>query len=161
MFFASSATNSLAIVKSMFAPNAPIETAMDGMFDRSPSIAAATVPEYVMSSPRFAPRLMPLTMRSGFCFKNPRTARRTQSVGDPSVMNAAWPVRRRVGRQRSGRKSVMLWEAPLQFRSGAMMSTSPSAARASTSGPRASLSMPSSFVMRMCFVTSPRPAHPP
>ncbi len=102
-----------------------------------------------MSSPTFAPRLMPLTTRSGFCFRNPSTARRTQSVGDPSVMNAACPVRKRVGRHRSGRKSVMLCEAPLQFRSGAMMSTSAISLSASASGPIASLSIPSSFVTRM------------
>src|SRR5690349_18939869 len=104
-----------------------------------------------MSSPRLAPRLMPLTTRSGFSLRKPSTARRTQSVELPSVMNAACPVRSCVGRQRSGRKSVMLWLAPLQLRSGAMTSTSPSSVSASTSGPSASLSIPSSFVTRMCL----------
>jgi hypothetical protein len=79
-------------------------------------------------------------------------------------MNAAWPVRRRVGRQRSGRKSVMLWLAPLQFRSGAMMSTSAISESASVSGPIASLSIPSSFVTRMRLrvaIGRPRPARLP
>ena len=39
------ATNAVATEKSMFAPNAPIETAIEGMFESRPSIAAATVPE--------------------------------------------------------------------------------------------------------------------
>jgi hypothetical protein len=64
-------------------------------------------------------------------------------------MNAVWLLRSFVERTRSGRKSVMLWLAPLQLRSGTMMSTSPSASSASESGASASASIPSSFVMRM------------
>ena len=45
MFRAMSATKAVATEKSIFAPNAPIDTAIDGMSERRPSIAAATVPE--------------------------------------------------------------------------------------------------------------------
>src|ERR671914_316611 len=64
-----------------------------------------------MSSPMFAPRLIPLTTMSGRCRRKPSTARRTQSVGEPSVMYADCPPRSFVGRTRSGRNSVMLWLA--------------------------------------------------
>src|SRR5256712_6180816 len=107
-----------------------------------------------MSSPRFEPRLTPLTTRSGLRLRKPSTPRRTQSVGDPSVMYAFCPVRSCVERTRSGGYGVMLWLAPLQFRSGAMMSTSPTVASASASGPSASDSIPSSLVMRICRLPS-------
>src|SRR5438309_8004161 len=48
----------------------------------------------------------------------------------------------------------MLWLAPLQLRSGTMMSTFPTARSASARGPSASDSIPSSFVMRMCLRSS-------
>jgi hypothetical protein len=41
------------------------DTATEGMPIRVPSKAAETVPEYVTSSPRFRPRLMPEKMRLG------------------------------------------------------------------------------------------------
>ena len=88
MFFARSAANEADGPKSMFAPKAPIEIAIDGTPESRPSIAAATVPEYVMSSPMFEPRFIPETSRSGLCCRKPSTASRTQSVGDPSLMNA-------------------------------------------------------------------------
>src|SRR5207249_9259124 len=105
MFFARSAANDAAGPKSRFAPNAPIEIAMDGTFESRPSIAAATVPEYVMSSPMFDPRFIPETTRSGFCGRKPSTASRTQSVGDPSLMYAGCPLRSWVAFTRKGRRS--------------------------------------------------------
>jgi hypothetical protein len=51
----------------------------------TPSSAAATVPEYVMSSPRLAPWLMPETITSGSKpSTSPSDASRTQSTGVPS-----------------------------------------------------------------------------
>jgi hypothetical protein len=50
-----------------------------------PSIAADTVPEYVTSSPRLAPLLIPETTSVGRRGRMPFTARFTQSVGVPSI----------------------------------------------------------------------------
>ena len=46
-------------------PLSTSDTAIDGMPRKRPSIAAATVPEYSTSSPRFAPWLMPEISMSG------------------------------------------------------------------------------------------------
>ena len=46
-------------------PRATRLKAMAGTPRMAPSIAAATVPEYMTSSARFAPWLMPETMRAG------------------------------------------------------------------------------------------------
>jgi hypothetical protein len=60
--------------------------AMPGTPRTSASSAAATVPEYVMSSPRFEPWLMPETTRSASKpSTRPSVANRTQSTGVPSV----------------------------------------------------------------------------
>ena len=48
-----------------------------------PSMAPATVPEYVMSSPRFSPWLIPETTMSGSKSMSPRATSRTQSTGVP------------------------------------------------------------------------------
>ena len=62
------------------------ETAIPGSPSTIASSAAATVPEYVMSSPRFEPWLMPDTTSSASNpATSPRLARRTQSTGVPSV----------------------------------------------------------------------------
>ncbi len=61
------------------------DTAIPGIPSTTPSSAAATVPEYVMSSPRLEPWLMPETIRSGSKPSiSPRLANRTQSTGVPS-----------------------------------------------------------------------------
>ena len=62
-----------------------VETAMLGISSSAPSSAPDTVPEYVTSSPRFQPLLMPDTIRSGFPFSTCVIARFTQSVGVPST----------------------------------------------------------------------------
>jgi len=61
------------------------EIATAGIPSTIPSSAAATVPEYVMSSPRLAPWLMPETISSGRSPIRPSSAKRTQSTGVPSV----------------------------------------------------------------------------
>ena len=49
-------------------------------------MAALTVPEYVTSSPRFAPLLIPDTTSAGRSRRMPLMARFTQSVGVPSTV---------------------------------------------------------------------------
>ncbi len=67
-------------------PARPIsETAIDGMPSSVPSMAADTVPEYVTSSPRLAPLLIPETTSVGLRGRMPLIARLTQSVGVPST----------------------------------------------------------------------------
>ena len=62
------------------------ETAMPGSPSTIASSAAATVPEYVMSSPRLEPWLIPETTSSASKPSiRPRWASRTQSTGVPSV----------------------------------------------------------------------------
>src|SRR3954464_15614602 len=61
------------------------DTAMLGMPRSDPSIAPATVPEYVTSSPRLNPLLMPDTIRSGSVAYSLVTAMLTQSLGVPST----------------------------------------------------------------------------
>ena len=46
-------------------PDACWDTAIDGRPRKTPSSAAATVPEYATSSPRLTPRFDPETTRSG------------------------------------------------------------------------------------------------
>ena len=72
-------------LKSISPPVDCCETAIAGIPRTTPSSAAATVPEYVMSSPRFVPWLMPETISSGCDSVSPSTAKRTQSTGVPSV----------------------------------------------------------------------------
>src|SRR5664279_5073744 len=55
-----------------------------GQPESTASIAALTVPEYVMSSPRFAPWLMPLATRSIGPGSRPRKTSPTASDGEPS-----------------------------------------------------------------------------
>ncbi|MOA35760.1 hypothetical protein D3C78_1572360 [compost metagenome] len=59
------------------------ETATAGMPSRKASVAAATVPEYSVSSPMFGPWLMPENTMSGLKSRKPVTATCTQSVGVP------------------------------------------------------------------------------
>ncbi len=91
------------------------EIASDGMPSSVPSIAAETVPEYVMSSPRLAPLLMPESSKPGRAGRMPDTARFTQSVGVPSTENCRGPI----SSTRNGRCSVREWLTALCSRSGA------------------------------------------
>ena len=50
------------------------EKAIEGTLNRYPSMAAATVPEYIVSSPMLAPQLIPETTRSGISSSNPVSA---------------------------------------------------------------------------------------
>ena len=59
------------------------ETAMAGNPRKRPSMAAATVPEYSVSSPRLAPSFTPDTTMSCSKGNKPEMARCTQSVGVP------------------------------------------------------------------------------
>ncbi|GBE34937.1 hypothetical protein BMS3Bbin06_01471 [bacterium BMS3Bbin06] len=60
-----------------------VDMATEGILNRVPSIAADTVPEYEMSSPRFAPRFIPEIRMSGVRGSTFSTATTTQSVGVP------------------------------------------------------------------------------
>jgi len=60
------------------------ETAMDGMPNMSPSMAAATVPLYNMELPVFCPRFMPEITRCGGSFISFVMANLTQSAGVPA-----------------------------------------------------------------------------
>jgi len=61
------------------------DTAMLGTPRSAPSSAPDTVPEYVTSSPRLYPLLMPDTTRSGSPWNSFVMAMLTQSVGVPST----------------------------------------------------------------------------
>ena len=81
-----------------------------------PSNAHATVPEYVTSSPRFGPALIPEKTKSGgFAFRTEQSAMFTQSVGVPSTTH----VRSSFWRTRSGRCIVSECAEALCSRSGA------------------------------------------
>src|SRR5882672_4893907 len=69
----------------------------------------------MVSSPMFAPRLIPETIMSGISSSSPVTARCTQSVGVPLTKRKPLADSRTV----SGRSSVRELEAPLWSRSGA------------------------------------------
>ena len=59
------------------------DSAIAGRPRKRPSMAAATVPEYSTSSPRFGPSLTPETTMSCSSSNRPEMARCTQSVGVP------------------------------------------------------------------------------
>ena len=117
--------------------------------ERTASIAALTVPEYVMSSPRLAPWLIPLATRSIGPGSRPRNTRPTASDGEPSIDQAGVPSASVRSRTRSGRHIVREWPTALWFVSGAITTTSPSAAIAWARASRPRDSIPSSFVTRM------------
>src|SRR5438552_2654063 len=99
--------------------------AIAGTPDTTPSIAAETVPEYVMSLPIFGPVLMPETTRRGRSGARPRNASATQSEGEPSEENADIRVPGSViSVTRSGRSSVLVWPAAVQLWLGAITHTS-------------------------------------
>src|SRR5215471_11944712 len=118
------------------------EIAIDGTPSASPSIAAATVPEYSTSSPMFWPWFTPLSTKSGRSGINASSESMTQSVGVPSTCQRRSP--RFTGR--SGWCSVREWLVALCSRSGATTVTSPSGSAAVTRHSIPCAKMPSSFV---------------
>src|SRR4051812_21035135 len=127
--------------------------AIAGMPRTMPSKAAATVPEYVMSSPRLAPWLIPETIRSALCPSRPRSAKRTQSTGVPSVAKPVVPSSNSISSTQIGERVVMLRAVALRLESGAITCTCTSSsawsARRSAWSPWAPI--PSSFVIRTCM----------
>src|SRR5712691_4624270 len=99
----------------------------------------------MVSSPMFAPRLMPEMIMSGISSSNPVTARWTQSVGVPFTN---WKPFADL-RTESGRSRVSELEAPLRSRSGAttVMLARPESASARIAIPGAKY--PSSLLSRM------------
>src|SRR2546421_1122592 len=99
----------------------------------------------MVSSPMFAPRLMPEMIMSGISSSNPVTARWTQSVGVPFTNRKPFAD----VRTESGRSRVSGLEAPLRSRSGATTVTfaRPESASARTAIPGAKY--PSSLLSRM------------
>src|ERR671915_1306340 len=136
--------------KSISPWSACCETAIAGSPSMIPSKAAATVPEYVMSSPRFAPWLIPDTISSGSSSIRPSAAKRTQSTGVPLVAKPDVPSPNSTSSTSSGSRKVMLRAVAERFESGAM--TASSMPGTSSSACRSTLSpvavMPSSFVSR-------------
>ena len=125
------------------------ETAIAGRPSRTPSNAAATVPEYVMSSPRFVPWLMPETMSSASKpSTSPSVASRTQSTGVPSVAKPCVPSPKSTSCTHSGRRVVIERAIAERLPSGAMTTSSMSGTRSSArrSSCRPSASIPSSLV---------------
>src|SRR5262245_43258364 len=83
---AASVAAALAEWLKSYAPRvAASDTASAGTPSSAPSRAPATVPEYVTSSPRFQPLLMPETTMSGRRLNTCVTAMLPQSVGVPST----------------------------------------------------------------------------
>ncbi len=101
-----------------------------------------------MSSPRFAPWLIPDTISSGSNSSRPRAAKRTQSTGVPSVAKPLVPSPNSTSSTQSGWRMVMLRAVAERFESGAITASSTwdssSSARRITLRPVAL--MPSSLV---------------
>ncbi len=77
-----------------------------------------------MSSPRFAPWLMPETISSGWNPIRPRVANRTQSTGVPSVAKPVVPSPNSTSSTHSGCRVVMLRALAERFASGAITASS-------------------------------------
>src|SRR3954453_7172825 len=103
-----------------------------------------------MSSPRFAPWLMPDTISSGTNSSSPSTAKRTQSTGGPSVAKPLVPSPNSTSSTQSGLRVVIERAVALRFESGAI--TASSTPGTSRSARRITFSpvawMPSSLVSR-------------
>jgi hypothetical protein len=99
--------------------------------EQEASIAAATVPEYSVSSPMLAPLLMPDSTRSGRCGSRPVSATCTQSDGVPFTTRKPCTCAGREHRQRP--VSVSALDVPLAFCSGAITSMWPRPWQACTS----------------------------
>src|SRR3954452_3497369 len=115
-----------------------------------PSSAAATVPEYVMSSPRLEPWLMPETISSGWNAIRPSVANLTQSTGVTSVAKPDVPSPMSTSSTQSGLRVVMLRAIALRFESGAITASSrPGTYSRACRMVRSPIAwMPSSFVRR-------------
>src|SRR5712691_5510569 len=123
---------------------------MAGTPETTPSIAAETVPEYVMSLPMFGPVLMPETTRRGRSGARPRKPSATQSDGEPSLENACKRVPGSlIAVTRSGRSSVLVCPAAVQLRLGAITHTSSTVLSALASALSPGESTPSSLVTRI------------
>src|SRR4051812_24684022 len=99
---------------------------------------------------------MPETIRSGRSPTRPRSPKRTQSTGVPSVAKPVVPSRSSTSRTVSDRWIVMLRAEPLRFESGAMTETVPWRSSATFASNRPRDVMPSSLVSRMCTGVSLR-----
>src|SRR5829696_6061798 len=101
-----------------------------------------------MSSPRFAPWLMPDTISSGGSSIRPRDAKRTQSTGVPSVAKPLVPSPNSTSSTQIGSWSVTARPVALLFESGAITSRSTSGVSSRTFRMtfRPVAVMPSSFV---------------
>src|SRR3979490_473402 len=123
---------------------------MAGTPETTPSIAAETVPEYVMSLPMFGPVLMPETTSRGRSGARPRNPSATQSDGEPSLEYAARRVPGSViSVTRNGRSSDLVWPAAVQLRFGAITHTSSTFLSALASALSPGESTPSSLVTRI------------
>src|SRR6266508_1573392 len=103
-----------------------------------------------MSSPRLAPWLIPETISSGLAPSRPRSAKRTQSTGVPSVAKPRLPSSNSTSCTQSGERVVMLRAVALRFESGAITCTATSGTplRPRRSAFRPLAWMPSSLVIR-------------
>src|SRR5918996_1904203 len=103
-----------------------------------------------MSSPRLEPWFIPDTIRSGRSPSSPRSAKRTQSTGVPSVAKPRPPSLNSTSLTESGERVVMLRAVALRLESGAITCTpKPSTAEsARLAACRPWAPMPSSFVSR-------------
>src|SRR3990172_4635489 len=126
-------------------PDPANEIATPGMPSDNPSIAAATVPANITSSPMLGPWLIPENTKSGRGSRSAPNASNTQSVGVPSTWNE--PSGRLSGR--SGRVSVSEWLVPLCSRSGATTVTVATVRHTSASRARRRARIPSSLLTRM------------
>src|ERR1051326_524878 len=125
-----------------------VETAIAGMPSSAPSSAPDTVPEYVTSSPRFQPLLIPETISSGLRPMMCEIARLTQSVGVPAMPKVFGAI----VSMRSGRRSVNAWPIALASCMGATMVTLPRCPSAAASTLMPSECTPSSLVTRMSCI---------
>src|SRR5215212_5639186 len=103
-----------------------------------------------MSSPRFAPWLIPDTISSGGSSISPSAAKRTQSTGVPSVANPLVPSPNSTSSTQIGSWRVTARPVALRFESGAITprSTSGSSCRCFRRTFRPVAVMPSSLVSR-------------
>ena len=151
-FFSSSSiiSGSLAIARS-FDMYAALEKAKEGMPFSIPSMAAPTVPEYIISKPLLYPQFMPEKITSGFAsFIRYASATLTQSAGVPPTEYAFATFR---GNETSLTgifvRRVMRWLMALHSSAGATthISLSPGFIAASVRIRNPGAFIPSSFVI--------------
>src|SRR5579884_190059 len=107
--------------------------------------------------PRFDPRLMPETTRSGGTSRRARTAILTQSAGVPLVAKPTTSSPRRNSWMRSGMVVVMAWPTAERSASGATTITRPRRFSSAERAWRPGEVMPSSLVTRMSAVVPSSP----